>query len=188
MAEYIEFQLSPSKLPQDLRAAIGFVVAAASQTENLINWAIGGCLGIDAEYMIAVTQHMTLPLKFDVLHAVAEIRIDDLDALDILDELLTTARNAIDKRNSIVHDTFGVAKTDGRLFRLKQTARGSVEAESIPITVEQIIADAGAIEASGLALMIFLQEHGLIPATPSGRPRGHKTRAARKARRSQPIK
>jgi hypothetical protein len=185
MSEYIEFDFSPSKLPQNLRAAIGQVVAASAQTEGIINMAIAGCLDIDYERMIAVTQHMTLPLKISVLLSVSEIRIDDLDALDKLDELIEGVRDALEKRNNIVHDSWCVSKSDGALFRYKFSARTRVEAESTPIAIEEIVTIANTIEKAGTDLMAFLMLRSLLPEPPSGRPRGHKSRAARKLRRKK---
>jgi hypothetical protein len=187
MSEYIEFDLSPSKLPQDLLAAIGAVVSASSQTENVLNHAIAGCIGIDAEYMIAVTQHMPLPLKFSVLYSTAEIRIDDLDALDELDRLAADVKAALDQRNGIVHDSWAVSKKDGVLFRISQSARIRVELDAIPIAIEEVVKVGATVEAAGLALMKFLMLQGLLPPMPSGKPRGHKSRAARKKRRPPPV-
>jgi hypothetical protein len=72
----------PRNLPQDLLAAIGRMTTSAAHTESCVDEAIAGCLGIDYEYGQAVTTHMTMPLRFDVLRSAAELRIDDLDALD----------------------------------------------------------------------------------------------------------
>lgn len=57
-----EFDFDPRNLPHEIWEAIGFAILCGSQTENILGMAIGGCLGIDAEYAMAVTTHMTLPL------------------------------------------------------------------------------------------------------------------------------
>jgi len=98
-----EFDFNPYSLPPNLLRAIGLVSAAAGQTENIIEELIAGCLGIDSEYGSAVMLHMAMPQRFSALKAAAEIRIDDLDALDELDALLERAEKAFERRNSVVH-------------------------------------------------------------------------------------
>lgn len=179
-----EYDFDPYGLPTELRAAIGLAIAGSVQTETILNDAIGGCLGMDSEYTIAITQHMPLPLKLSVLHSVAEIRLDDLDDLDELDALLANVKTAFDKRNAIAHESFARQKLDKTLHRVAQKARVRVEIELTPVTVEEVINDATFIIDAGLALWTFLGLRGLLPDIPSGnRPRGHKSRAARKKRR-----
>ena len=55
------YDYDPQNLPCELLKAIGQAIAAGSQTEAIISMAIMGCLGIDAEYGMAVTTHMALP-------------------------------------------------------------------------------------------------------------------------------
>jgi hypothetical protein len=187
MDHYVGLEFSPSRLPENLCAAIGHVVAASSQTEAILNDAIAGCLGLDAEYMVAVTQHMTLPLKYSVLNAVAEIRLD-VRELDELDKLIAAVSDALEKRNGIVHDSWATNEVTGKLLRVKQSARNSVKTELVPVAVEQVLADAKEIEAAGLALVEFLDKQDLLPLVPPLRPRGHKTREARKKRRKTAVK
>ena len=99
--EYYDFD--PRNLPQDLLAAMGLMTTCAAYTESCVDEAIAGCLGVDYEYGQAVTTHMTIPLRFNVLKSAAEIRIDDLDALDELDVLLDRLDEAFNKRNAVVH-------------------------------------------------------------------------------------
>src|SRR5882724_10094125 len=99
--EYYDFD--PRNLPQDLLAAIGLMTTSAAYTESCVDEAIAGCLGVDYEYGQAVTTHMTMPLRFSVLKSAAEIRIDDVDALDRLDDLVDRIERAFEKRNAIVH-------------------------------------------------------------------------------------
>jgi len=188
MTEYVEFDFNPHHLPNDLLIAIGRVVTASTQTENIVNMAIAGCLGIDFEYQVAVTQHMPLPLKFSVLQSAAEIRLDDLDALDELDDLLERIKAALEKRNGIVHDSWATEPLGRTVHRVTQKARVRVEANMMAVNVADVGNDANEIVAAGLALMKFLQDRDLIPAYPSGRPRGHKSKAARKERRARPPK
>jgi hypothetical protein len=142
--------------------------------------AIMGCLGVDAEYGMAVTTHMALPLKVQVLKSVAEIKLNNPDDLDTLDTLLTNIENALGKRHSVAHDGWCRNPATNETFRTKITARGSLQAELVPVTAASVEKDAKVIHDAGMALAIFVQEQGLIPPIPSARPRGHKTKAARK--------
>jgi hypothetical protein len=177
---------NPNNLPKEFLEAVGLALACGAQTENVISMAIGGCLGIDVEYSAAVTTHMTMPLKFSVLRSAAEIRIDDLDDLDELDRLLDAADKALGKRHEIAHALWGRNPDDNSLVRDKRVARTRVEAESIPVTVESVRADAAAIYKAGMDLIAFIRPRGLYPPLPTQmRPRGHKSKAARKARRKK---
>jgi hypothetical protein len=181
-----EYDFDPRNLPQELLAAIGLAVASASQTESIVAEAIGGCLGIDAEYALALTTHMTLPLKFSILRSVAEIRIDDLNDLDELDALLSNVDLALGKRHAIAHDGWCKDPDTGQLLRTKTVARMRLEAEFIPVTIAGVMADAEFIHRSGLALMTFIYARNLLPHLPAQpRPRGHKSKAARKKRRNK---
>jgi hypothetical protein len=173
---------SPHKLPSAYLAAIGQVVAASAQTENAVQTCIGACLGVDVEYAGAVTTHMTAPLRDSVLRAVAEIRIDSLDALDRLDDILDEITKAFGKRNAVVHHSW-CQGPDGRVFTVKETARGRYEMNLVEMTVDHIEADARFINDAGLALITFMMDLGLAPTFPCPRPRGHKSKAARKKRR-----
>lgn len=182
-----EYDFDPRNLPPDALAAIGLAVTSSAQTESVIENAIAVCLGLDFEYGLAVTTHMSAPLRDNVLRAAAEIRINNLDALDTLDKILDHIKNeAIPKRNNIVHRTWGVDPETGEIFTVRQTARGRVEMELVKMPVDKIKSDALVIYEAGMALVRFLAEHQLFPTYPSHpRPRWHKSKAARKKRRKK---
>lgn len=70
------------------------------------------------------------------------------------------------------------------VYMAKIRARGRVETELVPVPVHKIEADAQLIYDLGIRLYSFLMSHGLDASLPPGnRPRGHKSKAARKARR-----
>ena len=179
------YDWNPYNLPDGLMKAIGTAMAAASQTESILNMAIMGCVGVDSEYGMALTAHMAVPLKFSILKSVAEIKIDDLDALDELDVILEKIDQAIGKRNAIAHDGFARIERTGQLIRTSYEARTRLEVEIVPVTIFEIEADARAIYDAGLALMKFLGNRGLLAPIPAPRPRAHKSKAARKARRKK---
>jgi hypothetical protein len=162
---------------------------SSSQTENIVQLAISACLGVEAHYSAAVTTHMTAPLRDHVLRSVAQIRIDNLDALDDLDNLLDNINSAFTKRNLYVHHALARDYDTNQCFIAKTESRGQLESELIPVTVDQIKADADIIREAGLNLMTFLQRNGLelrFPAQPVYR--GHKTKAARKKRRKELLR
>jgi hypothetical protein len=178
-----QFDFDPRKLPHDVLAAVGLAVTSAAQTETSIQWAIAGCLGVDAEYGGCVTTHMAMPLRFSALRSVAEIRIDDLDALDELDRLIETAEKAFEKRNALAHHQWGKNEKTGEIITVRASSRSSYKLDSIPMSVDQIKADALFIYDAGIAIIGFLIKHKLTPAVPTRQPRSHKTKVARKKRR-----
>lgn len=184
MPDHKIYEFNPLKLPPEYLQSIGLVSAASAHTEAVVNMAIGGCLCIDVEYNAAVTTHMSAPMRDNVLRAAAEIRIDSVDALDMLDEILDGVNEGFRKRNAYVHHSWCSDPETGQVFTVKQEARGSVDSELIPVTVDKIKEDAAFIYEAGISLMRFITLHKLFPTFPSQlRPRGHKTKAARKKRR-----
>jgi hypothetical protein len=178
------YDYDPRNLPQEVLAAIGLAIACSSQTESILSMAIGGCLGLDAEYALTITTHMPLPLKFSVLRSAAEIRIDDLDALDDLDRLLDSIDKALGRRHELAHTSWCQDPDTSQLFRIRKIARTRVETELILVTPETIRNDADTIYQAGMELYSFLLDRDLLPRELTGfRPRGHKSKAARKKRR-----
>jgi hypothetical protein len=185
---YTEYDFNPNTLPRDLLEAIGLMTATAAATEYTVEEAIAGCLGVDFEYGKAVTTHMAMPLRFSALRAAAEIRIDDLDALDELDELLIQIEDAFTRRNAIVHHSWCRDPMTDATFIVKETARVRVQSDLIPMSVDQVKADALFMYEADLALNRFLMAHGLLPSFPPlTRTRGHKSKAARAARRKRNL-
>src|SRR5665213_2401668 len=141
MEPLIIYDYDPRNLPQEAQAAIGLSVACAAQTEHCVEMAIGGCLGLDAVQTGAVTTHMPMPLRFHVLKAAAEIRIDDLDDLDLLDEILAEIDAAMQRRNDVSHNSWCMHPTTGKIFTKKTTARGSLDTELIAMDIPTIKKD-----------------------------------------------
>lgn len=177
------YDFDPRNLPSELLNAIGLAVASFAQTEKILEMAIAGCLGVDAEYGGAVTTHMPSPLRFSVLKSVAEIRIDDLDVLDELDKQLQELEAAFNKRNDLMHNQWARDPDSNNIFIVKEKARTRYEMESLPMTIDGVEGDALFIYQAGMNFMSFLMKKGLLPSFPPSRPRGHKSKAARKKRR-----
>jgi hypothetical protein len=165
------------------------MTTSAAYTESCVDEAIAGCLGVDYEYGQAVTTHMTMPLRFSVLKSAAEIRIDDVDALDRLDDLVDRIERAFEKRNAIVHHVWCRDPKTGDAFMVKETARQRVEIEAIPMSADQVNRDALLIYDAGIELYEFLKAHNLLPPFPTApRPRWHKSKEERKKRRERQPK
>ena len=178
------FDFDPRNLPASYRKAIGLVAAASAQTESMVQYAICAFLQVDAEYGWAVTAHMNSQMRDQVLRATAEIRIDDLDALDALDDLMERIGAANGKRNGHVHAEWCRDPKTGLVYAASVKARGRVESTMVKVTVEDIKADADTIYKLGIELFNFVHAMGLeAPIPPPSRPRGHKSKAARKQRR-----
>jgi hypothetical protein len=189
MATLEHCDFDPRNLPQDLLAAIGLMTTSAAHTESCVDEAIAGCLGVDYEYGQAVTTHMTMPLRFDVLRSAAELHIEDLDALDELDVLLGRLKEAFDKRNAVVHHMWCRDPETGNIVMVKETARVRVEVKSIPMSADQVKVDALFVYDAGMALFSFLKAHNLLPPFPTAlRPRWHKSKEERKKRREREPK
>ena len=175
----------PRNLPQEYLAAIGLLSAAASSTDGIIEYAIAGLLGLDAEQGWAVTAHMPAPLRTSVLRSSAEIAIANGKALDELDIHLDAIKAATDARNQIIHGSWCVRPSDKAVLLVKQEARTHVEVSSRPVAVNEIESKALALYEVGMNLMRFCIALGIDPALPRERDRLVNTHKARKARRKK---
>jgi hypothetical protein len=184
ISEPKEYDFHPYNIPPEYLQTIGLAIACSAQTESIVEMAIAGCLGVDFEYGLATTMHMAMPLRFSVLKSVAEIRIDNLDDLDELDRLINAVEDAFDKRNALAHRQWGTDPETGEVFTIKQQARSRLEMDLLPMSIDQVKADALFIYMAGMKLTTFLSRRGLLPPfPPKPRPRHHKSKAARKKRR-----
>ncbi len=184
-----QYDFDPRNLPHDLLGAIGLMTACAAQTESIVEMAIHGILGVDFEYGMAVTTHMAMPQRFSVLRASGEIRIDDLDSLDELDDIISELEKAFALRNAVVHHTWCIDPQTKEVFTIKDSARASVRKELIPMTVKNVKRDSLFVYGIGMRLMLFLTTHRLMPLLPDAvRPRDHKSASARKKRRENLLR
>jgi hypothetical protein len=177
---YKEYDYNPYNLPQDLLAATGLAIACASQTEDIVSMAVAGCAGVNSAYGGAIITHMTMPLRLSILRSTAEIRLDDLDALDELDDIIELIEDAFEKRNAIAHHLWARDPETNAIYLQKAKARISYQIDLLPITVDQVKADAALIYEVGMRLMAFLRLHKLLPPIPDRLDRAHKLKAARK--------
>lgn len=118
--------------------------------------------------------------------SVVEIKIDDLDDLDEIDVLLVEIKLAGDNRNAIAHQLWCVDEETGEVFVVKTSARTGLQVDVVPMPLSKIQADAKFIYEAGIKFLAFFIKRGLMPTLPPrDRPRIHKNKAARKARKKK---
>ncbi len=180
------YDFDPHNLPEDLLRAIGLVTAAAAQTESIVQQFIGTLLGVDQAETIALTAHMSAPLKSHVAKALIELNGVSAGVVDMVDDLFEAIEAAADKRNVVVHNSLARHPETGEVFSVREKARGSLQVELQPVRVDEIERDATVIYEAGMDLMRFMLAYNLTP-TPRTRPirapldRRKKARRARKA-------
>jgi hypothetical protein len=183
------YDFDPNNLPQEILQAIGLMTTCAAQTESVVEMAIACFLDIDVEYGQAVTTHMAMPLRISALLASAEIRIDDLDVLDELDQIVDTIEDAFKRRNGVVHHNWCRDPETEQVFTVKDTARTRVETSLIPMAVDHIKSEAAFVYQAGMSLMTFLITQGFTQKLPPiERIRHHKSKAMRKKRRERKLR
>jgi hypothetical protein len=150
------YEFDPRKLSDEMLAAIGLISTCSAQTESVIEAGISACLDIDFEFGAAITTHMNARQRDDVLRAVAEIKIDNLDDLDELDRLLDQINAAFAERNAYVHRSWCQHPTNGKVYTVKTSARGRVETDLVPMELREILRDAQFIYQAGMDLQTFV--------------------------------
>ena len=188
MQDFPIHDFDPKNLPGELLQRVDLVILQANALEQIIQEAIAAMLGVDFEYGKAVTTHMNMPLRYGVLRSTAEIRIDDLDQLDHLDDLIQRAENAFQKRNAFAHREW-YTDADGRgTFTVEETSRTRLEVDVEKVEASDFKAAHEEIRGVLFDFVAFMKWNGLEPIFPDQfRPRAHKSKAARKSRRSQRV-
>lgn len=179
------YDFNPNSLPVELLQTIGLVTAASAQTEHVLGMLIGGLLNIDDVDTEALTAHMAIPLKDHVIRTLAELHAPTLEDLDLLDEILDKAKACFEARNLLVHNSFCIDPKTGEVLSLRARARGGLQVELKPVSIEEIKEQADALYKIGMDLMQFMISRGLprrhrqvpLPATVK---RSEKARAERR--------
>lgn len=183
--ESVVYDFDPNNLPPDMLRAIGLVVAAAAQTEYVVQDFIGALLRIDNIQTRALTAQMSALLKDQVARSLAELEAPDIDELDAIDDLLDRVVRANELRNVIVHNAFMRDPTTGQVFSHRERARGSLQIQLAELSAQALERDATEIYEAGMELMRFMISRGIGPSerrpplrqAPDRRP---KARAARR--------
>lgn len=167
--------------------AIGLMTAAAAQTEHILGQFIGGMLRIDDVDTEALTAHMAIPLKDQIIRTLAALKTRYVYEIDKVDDLLDAAHAAFSKRNTVVHNALCIDPNNGNILSLRAKARGSLQVSLQVVTVDEIKQDAAAIYKVGIDILEFMISRDLLPrhrTTPLTQTvnRGKKARAERAAR------
>ena len=158
----IIYDFDPRSLPPDVLQAIGRMALCSAQTESVVQSFIGAVLQIDNIETIALTAHMSAPLKDHVARALIELNAVSADVVDTVDELLDAISAAAEKRNVVVHNSIVRHPETGELFSYRESARGSLQVSLQPVRVEEIEKDATLIYEAGMDLARFMILHGLV--------------------------
>jgi len=156
----------PRNLPKKYLEAIGLACACYAQTEDHVQMAISGILGVDGEIGWAISTHMAAPLRENVLKSLTDIKFENLDDIKEFDRLFDNIREAGKKRNEIAHNLWCTDEKTKEVLRLKTQARRRVDVELAPVSLESIKADADFIYTAGIELLRFLLTKGLAPTLP----------------------
>ena len=142
-------------IPKPYLVAMGKVTVVWGVLESLVDLAIARLAGYASVYdprPAIITAHMTWPLKMDVLEALAAERAKEDPKLAQFGTVTKPAlRRAQEARNQIAHGHW--AYQDGKVYRLRTTARGKLKPEIKPISVAEIDAAFGQVSAGGRALL-----------------------------------
>lgn len=181
----VVYDFDPRNLPPDLLRAIGLMAAASAQAEAAMQHLIGSLLRLDLLESLAVTAHMSAPLKDQVARTLIELSDAPTDVVDQLDDLLDALEAATRKRNVVVHNSCARHPVTGEVFSYRESARGSLQVSLQPVRIEEIEQDATQIFDAGLAIIEFMVAHGLGPTHPEGARRApfNRKKEAREKRR-----
>jgi hypothetical protein len=114
-------------------AAIGRITLWFSQLEDNLSTAVHRLLKLDLEMGEIVTSELSFKAKVHLMASLARKHIPtrrfntgDIDAEELLDELVARCFKAEELRNQVLHSSWiGPFLSDGKVFRRKVTAKAS---------------------------------------------------------------
>jgi hypothetical protein len=162
-SELTIYDFDPNNVPPEYLQAVGLVAMASASTESAMSDVIGGLCGLDNIEALALSTHMSVPLKDHVARALIELNAGSIEILDQVDDLLDDVTDAMDRRNAIIHNELITDPKTGQILSHRLKARGSVQLELRPISVEEIKEDARLIYEAGLNLIAFMGMLGIHP-------------------------
>jgi hypothetical protein len=178
------YDFNPNNLPPEYLRAIGLVTSVSSQTESILKDFIGALLRIDNIQTLALCTHMNIPLKNDIIRTLAELEAPTVNEIDKIDDLLDAVKDALEKRNVIVHNAFMIHPDTKEIFSHRLKARGSFQLELKPVSAKEIEEDAALIYKAGMDIMNFMISRKLSPSL-RGRPLRESPNRSKKARASR---
>jgi len=140
-------------IPEPYLVAMGKVGVVWGIIEQVVDLAIGRLAGFgtyDPRAAI-VTAHMTWPLKMDVLEALADQLAPQLPRLAQYNTVKPLLKKAQDARNQVAHGHW--VYRDGKVYRLRATARGKLRANIQPVALAEIESAINHISAAGRAVL-----------------------------------
>jgi hypothetical protein len=185
-SEPIIYDFDARNLPSEYLRAIGLVIASASQTETVLQDFIGGLLQIDNIETKALTVHMSVPLKGDIIRALVELSAPSAEEVDKVDDLLDAVCDALQKRNNVAHNAFLIHPDTREILGWREKARGQLVGTLTPISAKEIEDDAASIYKAGMELFEFMLARGIAPDFREGPLRENlkRTQKARAERRN----
>lgn len=181
------YDFDPRNIPDDYLRAIGLMAMSSAQTESVVGEFIASVLRLDYAEAVALTTHMSAPLKDQICRAVYELNAPSVAAIDELDEILDEIKAASDARNVVVHNSLIRDPDTNEILSYRASARGSIMVSLQPVSVTQIEKDARRIYEAGMALMSYMVTRGLAPrdrSRPIREPLDRKKTAREKRKRT----
>lgn len=159
--EYKLFDFDPRNLPAEYLQKIGLIITCSTQTENLVEGAIGGMLSLRVVPAKILTTHMSMQVRLGVLRTAAERLWTDKAMLSQFDAILQRIEAAVNERNRIAHITWQRDPETGEVFTSRIRARKGLKVDLDAMPVAALHTIAIEVYEAGLDLLRFLGVHGI---------------------------
>jgi len=144
---------NPNHIPEPYLMAIGQVCVNWGALEEIVDLVIGKLAHFDIsdQRAVAVTAHMSWPQKMDVLETLVDILRAENPHLAKFDDAKPLLKKAQEGRNRVVHGQW--SERDGKIYKLRVSARRKLKFGFVPIAIEDIHAIAFDIGQAGLVTL-----------------------------------
>lgn len=159
----ILYDYDPNYLPPEYLRAIGLLVTASAQTEEVLKMLLGRLLGADNIQSRAFTAHLNIPTIINAIKTLSGLDAPSVKVLDDLDDLLDKTQSLFEERNSIVHNPFGTDPTSKTVVNVRISAKGTLKAEHKSIELSEIERIAAQMYEVGMKIVEFMISVGLEP-------------------------
>lgn len=141
--------------------AIGMVASEWSYLESIVETAIWELAYLGEDIGRAITTHVGMRTRLDMLRTLFRLRSDDERAATKLDKLCDKIDRAARKRNELVHALW-VRGEYGSPMTLTVMARGTLQQEKGGKHAKEIESIAALIADRSRALQGLLEDHGVV--------------------------
>jgi hypothetical protein len=141
--------------------AIGMVASEWSYLESIVETAIWELAYVGEDVGRAITTHVGMRARLDMLRTLFRLRSDDEEAATKLDKLCERIDRAARKRNELVHALW-VRGDYGSPMTLTVMARGTLQRERTGKHAKEIESVAALIADRSRALQEFLEAKGVV--------------------------